>query len=131
MVADHDAYIAEAPQDLRPLLVRLCAELADALPDAEEVIAYKMPGFRIGKTIIAGYAAFSKLASLPDTPAQPPKALEMVKILAQGHEAVARTARKLFPCVDKANDEPTADLLTQRIAVHEQTAWMLRSLLEE
>ena len=64
MVADHDAYIAEAPQDLRPLLVRLRAELADALPDAEEVIAYKMPGFRIGKTIIAGYAAFSKQCGL-------------------------------------------------------------------
>lgn len=64
MVADHDAYIAEAPQDLRPLLVRLRAELADALPDAEEVVAYKMPGFRIGKTIIAGYAAFSKQCGL-------------------------------------------------------------------
>lgn len=64
MVADHDAYIAEAPEDLRPLLIRLRAELADALPDAEEVIAYKMPGFRIGKTIVAGYAAFSKQCGL-------------------------------------------------------------------
>src|SRR5688572_33115357 len=60
MFADHDAYIAEAPEHLRPLLVRLRAQLARALPDAEEVIAYKMPGFRIGKSIIAGYAAFSK-----------------------------------------------------------------------
>ena len=60
MIADHDAYIAEAPKDLRPLLVRLRAQLARALPDAEEVIAYKMPGFRIGKAMIAGYAAFSK-----------------------------------------------------------------------
>ena len=85
----------------------------------------------LGHIAPGGYAAFSKLASLPDTPAKPPKALEMVKILAQGHEAVARTARQLFPCVDKASDEPTADLLTQRIAIHEQTAWMLRSLLEE
>ena len=85
----------------------------------------------LGHIAPGGYAAFSKLASLPDMPAQPPKALEMVKILAQGHEAVARTARQLFPCVDKASDEPTADLLTQRIAIHEQTAWMLRSLLEE
>ena len=59
MFADHDAYIAEAPEDLRPLLVRLRAQLAGALPDAEEVIAYKMPGFRIGQSIIAGYAAFS------------------------------------------------------------------------
>jgi uncharacterized protein YdhG (YjbR/CyaY superfamily) len=64
MVADHDAYIAEAPKDLRPLLVRLRAQLARALPDAEEVIAYKMPGFRIGKSIIAGYAAFSKQCGL-------------------------------------------------------------------
>ena len=64
MVADHDAYIAEAPEALRPLLVRLRAQLADALPDAEEVIAYKMPGFRIGQTIIAGYAAFSQQCGL-------------------------------------------------------------------
>ena len=54
--SDHDAYIAGAPEDLRPLLAGLRAGLARALPDAEEVIAYKMPGFRIGKTIIAGYA---------------------------------------------------------------------------
>ncbi len=64
MVADHDAYIAEAPGDLRPLLVRLRAQLAGALPDAEEVIAYKMPGFRIGKSIVAGYAAFSRQCGL-------------------------------------------------------------------
>lgn len=64
MFADHDAYIAEAPKDLRPLLVRLRAELGRALPDAEEVIAYKMPGFRIGQSIIAGYAAFSKQCGL-------------------------------------------------------------------
>jgi uncharacterized protein YdhG (YjbR/CyaY superfamily) len=64
MSADHDAYIAEAPEDLRPLLIRLRTQLAQALPDAEEVIAYKMPGFRIGKSIIAGYAAFSKQCGL-------------------------------------------------------------------
>ena len=64
MAADHDAYIAEAPKDLRPLLVRLRTQLARALPDAEEVIAYKMPGFRIGKSIVAGYAAFSKQCGL-------------------------------------------------------------------
>jgi len=49
----------------------------------------------------------------------------------EGHEAVARTARKVLPLVEKAGDEPTADLLTQRLTVHEQTAWMLRSNLEE
>lgn len=64
MSADHDAYIAEAPEDLRPLLVRLRAQLARALPDAEEVIAYKMPGFRIGRSIVAGYAAFSRQCGL-------------------------------------------------------------------
>lgn len=64
MFADHDDYIAQAPAELRPLLVRLRAQLARALPDAEEVIAYKMPGLRIGKSIIAGYAAFSKQCGL-------------------------------------------------------------------
>jgi hypothetical protein len=64
MVADHDTYIAEAPEELRPLLIRLRAQLARTLPDAEEVIAYKMPGFRIGQSIIAGYAAFSKQCCL-------------------------------------------------------------------
>ena len=77
------------------------------------------------------YAQFSALASIDDAPAVPPKALEMVRILVEGHEAVARTARGMFPLADKAGDEPTADLLTQRLTVHEQTAWMLRSLLEE
>ena len=61
---DHDAYIAQAPEELRPLLIRLRAQLAGTLPDAEEVIAYKMPGFRIGESIVAGYAAFSKQCGL-------------------------------------------------------------------
>jgi starvation-inducible DNA-binding protein len=77
------------------------------------------------------YAQFAKLSGLPDAPATPPKAMKMVELLMQGHEGVARTARALFPLVDKAGDEPSADLLTQRLTVHEQTAWMLRSLLEE
>jgi starvation-inducible DNA-binding protein len=77
------------------------------------------------------YSQFTKLSSVPDMPMDPPKALEMVRILVKGHEAVARTARALIPVTDKAGDEPTADLLTQRLAVHEQAAWMLRSLLEE
>jgi uncharacterized protein YdhG (YjbR/CyaY superfamily) len=64
MFADHDAYIAAAPDDLRPLLVRLRAQLAGALPDAEEVIAYNMPGFRVGPSIVAGYAAFSRQCGL-------------------------------------------------------------------
>jgi len=77
------------------------------------------------------YAEFGRLTSLSDVPETPPQAMEMVRILVKGHEAVARTARELFPTADEASDEPTADLLTQRMTVHEQTAWMLRSLLEE
>jgi starvation-inducible DNA-binding protein len=85
----------------------------------------------LGHPAPGSYAQFSKLSTLPDAPATPPKALEMVRILVEGHEAVARTARGIFPLADAASDEPTADLLTQRLSIHEQTAWMLRSLLEE
>ena len=85
----------------------------------------------LGHPAPGSYAQFGTLSSLKDAPATPPKALEMVQILVDGHEAVARTARAVFPLADKAGDEPTADLLTQRLTVHEQTAWMLRSLLEE
>ena len=85
----------------------------------------------LGHPAPGSYAAFSALASIKDAPATPPKALDMVQILVDGHEAVARTARGIFPLADKAADEPTADLLTQRLTVHEQTAWMLRSLLED
>ena len=85
----------------------------------------------LGHTAPGSYAQFGALASIKDAPATPPKALEMVRILVEGHEAVARTARSIFPLADAASDEPTADLLTQRLAVHEQTAWMLRSLLED
>lgn len=76
------------------------------------------------------YKEFAQLASVPDAPIVPPRAEEMVRILVIGHETTARTARELFPLLDKASDEPSADLLTQRVQSHEQTAWMLRSLLE-
>jgi len=85
----------------------------------------------LGHAAPGSYAQFGALASIKDVPTTPPKALDMVRILVEGHEAVARTARGMFPLADKAGDEPTADLLTQRLTVHEQTAWMLRSLLEE
>ena len=85
----------------------------------------------LGHPAPGSYTQYAQLSSLPDAPSTPPKAMEMVRILAEGHEAVARTARNLFPVVEKASDEPTADVLVQRLAVHEQTAWMLRSLLEE
>ena len=55
----------------------------------------------------------------------------MIRQLVKGQEAVVKTARAVFPVVDKANDEPTADLLTQRMQIHEKNAWMLRSLLEK
>ena len=95
---------------------------ADPIAERIRALGHPAPG---------SYAAFGKLSSLPDAPATPPKALEMVRILVEGHEAVARTARGMLDLVDDADDEPTTDLLTQRLTVHEQTAWMLRSLLEE
>jgi starvation-inducible DNA-binding protein len=76
------------------------------------------------------YKEFVKLASIKEVEGTP-KATDMVRHLVRAQEATARTARKLFPLVDAANDQPTADLLTQRLDVHEKTAWMLRSLLEE
>jgi len=85
----------------------------------------------LGHVAPGSYAEFGKLSSLPDAPSSPPKAMKMVRILVEGHEAVARTARGLLPVVEAASDEPTTDMLVQRLTVHEQTAWMLRSLLEE
>lgn len=76
------------------------------------------------------YKEFVKLASVKEVEGVP-KALEMVRLLVNAQETTARTARSLYEIVEKANDEPTADLLTQRLNVHEKTAWMLRSLLEE
>ena len=75
------------------------------------------------------FAEYAALTSIKEVAGQP-KADDMVAHLVKAQEAVARTARSLFPVVAKADDQPTADLLTQRLQVHEQTAWMLRSLLE-
>jgi starvation-inducible DNA-binding protein len=77
----------------------------------------------------ATYGEFVTLSSIKEVKGQP-KAEDMIKHLVAGQEAVTRTARSLFPIVEKASDEPTADLLTQRMQLHEKTAWMLRSLLE-
>lgn len=76
------------------------------------------------------YKEFVKLASIKEVEGVP-KADDMIRHLVAAQEATARTARKLFPVVAEADDQPTADLLTQRLEVHEKTAWMLRSLLEE
>jgi starvation-inducible DNA-binding protein len=75
------------------------------------------------------YREFVKLASIKEVEGVP-KATDMVRHLVAAQEATARTARELFPLVSAASDQPTADLLTQRLEVHEKTAWMLRSLLE-
>jgi len=78
----------------------------------------------------ATYSEFARLSSIKET-AGVPKAEEMIKLLVEGQESVVRTARSIFALVEKANDEATADLLTQRIQLHEKIAWMLRSLLED
>lgn len=75
------------------------------------------------------YAEFAKLSSVKEVLGVP-EANQMIRILIDGQETVTRTAREIFPVVDDAHDEPTADLLTQRMQVHEKTAWMLRSMLE-
>jgi len=75
------------------------------------------------------YKQFNKLASIKEVDGVP-NAAEMLRILVAGQEAVARTARKAFTAAEAANDQPTCDLLTQRLQVHEKNAWMLRSLLE-
>jgi starvation-inducible DNA-binding protein len=99
-------------------------ELALAVDQIAERI--RALGFRAPGT----YGEFSKLSSIKEVGGAP-KAEEMISILVEGQEAVVRTARSVFPVVDHANDEPSADLLTQRMQVHEKTAWMLRSLLEK
>jgi starvation-inducible DNA-binding protein len=76
------------------------------------------------------YAEFAKLSAIKE-PVGVPKARDMIKQLVDGQETVVRTARAMYPLVEKAGDEATADLLTQRIQLHEKTAWMLRALLEK
>jgi len=84
----------------------------------------------LGHYAPGSYAQYSKLSVIKES-VDVPSAENMIADLVKGQEAVARTARKVFPLADKAGDEPTADLLTQRLQVHEKTAWMLRSLLEK
>lgn len=83
----------------------------------------------LGFTAPGSYSAYAKLTSIPEA-TEVPSATEMIKQLVEGQEAVVKTARSIFPAADEAHDEPTADLLTQRMQIHEKTAWMLRSLLE-
>ena len=76
------------------------------------------------------YSAYAKLSSIRESDGVP-KATDMIRELVAGQESVVRTARSLFPAAERASDEASADLLTQRIQLHEKTAWMLRSLLED
>lgn len=92
----------------------------DSIAERIRSLGYPAPGT---------YSEFDRLASIEETEGVP-EAMEMVRLLVAGHEAVARTARATFPAAEKGGDESTADLLTQRLQVHEKTAWMLRSLLK-
>ena len=83
----------------------------------------------LGVAAPGSYAQFAQLTRIREETGTP-DAMEMVRQLVADQETVVRTAREIFPVVDQANDEPTADLLTQRMQVHEKTAWMLRSLLQ-
>jgi len=76
------------------------------------------------------YREYLELARVKETPGVP-KAGQMVKLLIEGQEAVVKTAREILPIAEKADDQPTLDLLTQRMQVHEKNAWMLRSLLKK
>ena len=83
----------------------------------------------LGAHAPATYSEFAQLTSIAEVSGVPP-ALDMVAILVQGHEAVTRTARQAFKLSDAAGDESSSDMLTQRLQIHEKTAWMLRSLLK-
>ena len=93
----------------------------DLIAERIRALGHRAPG---------SYREFAKLSSVADSEGTP-GAMEMVRQLVDAQEAVARTARDVFRVADEASDQPTADLLTQRLQVHEKTAWMLRSLLEE
>jgi len=95
------------------------AQAVDLIAERIRALGFPAPG---------SYGHYAKLSSIMEEEGVP-AANEMIRQLVAGQEAVVRTARKVFPMVDNANDEPTADLLTQRMQVHEKNAWMLRSLL--
>ncbi|MCG8378178.1 MAG: DNA starvation/stationary phase protection protein [Proteobacteria bacterium] len=98
-------------------------ELAMAVDEiAERIRALGMPA-------PGSYKQFAELSAIEEETGTP-NAEDMIKQLIEGQETVVRTARSVFPLVDEANDEPSADLLTQRMQIHEKNAWMLRSLLE-
>jgi starvation-inducible DNA-binding protein len=91
----------------------------DLIAERIRALGYPAPG---------SYDEFSKLSSIPEATGVF-SAEEMLQQLVAGQEAVVRTARKVFPLTEAAHDEPSADLLTQRMQTHEKNAWMLRSML--
>lgn len=93
----------------------------DLVAERIRALGYAAPGT---------YAEYANLSSIKETTGVP-RAEQMIELLVEGQEAVVRTARSIFPLVDKVNDQPTADLLTQRMQLHEKNAWMLRSLLDK
>jgi starvation-inducible DNA-binding protein len=96
------------------------ATAVDLIAERIRALGYPAPG---------SYAEFSRLSSIKDAQGTP-RAEEMIRELVAGQESLVRTARAAFPAVEGARDETSADLLTQRMQVHEKNAWMLRSLLE-
>lgn len=95
---------------------------------AIDVIAERIRS--LGEFAPGSYSSFAELSTLTIEDGVP-NAEDMIRQLVEGHEAVVRTARTVFPAADGASDESTADLLTQRLQVHEKTAWMLRSMLAD
>jgi starvation-inducible DNA-binding protein len=110
-------------QTLHDMFEAQYTELAQAVDQIAERIrslGFQAPG---------SYARFAELTSIPEETGHP-GANDMLNQLVADQETVVRTAREVFPVVDRAGDEPTADVLTQRMQVHEKTAWMMRSMLE-
>ncbi|MCY4155623.1 MAG: DNA starvation/stationary phase protection protein [Gammaproteobacteria bacterium] len=109
---------------LHTLFEQHYTELATAVDEIAERIR------ALGVAAPGSYRQFSELSSIPEETGTP-GAEEMIRQLVQGQEAVVKTARGIFPVVESANDEASADLLTQRMHIHEKNAWMLRSLLDD
>lgn len=111
-------------QTLHVMFEQHYTELATAV----DLIAERIRA--LGHPAPGTYSAYAKLSSFSETDGVP-DALDMVRLLVEGHEAVIRTARKVVTLAEEVHDQATADLGTQRLQLHEKTAWMLRSLLEK
>ena len=100
-------------------------ELATAVDEIAERIR------ALGVAAPGSYKQFAELSSVEEETGEPPAAQDMIRRLVTAQEQVVKTAREVFPVAEEAHDEPTADLLTQRMQVHEKNAWMLRSMLDQ